>query len=194
MSKSSTELHEAAVKRNIDAVRHLTETQPDLVHSRDEKQRTPLQLAARGGCLEVVELLIKAGADVNTTDEKYQTPLQMAAYYGFKEVAMGYQDYGEHVQLFTNYTGLADAVAKDPNGIGYAGIDPAQHAGAKAVSVDGVAPSAANVNGKRYPYARALRFYTDAVNEPAKAKDFISFVLSPAGQQVLTQMGYAPKP
>ena len=115
-------------------------------------------------------------------------------YLGFKELAMGFQDYGEHVQLFTNYAGIADAVAKDPHGIGYAGIDPAQHAGAKAVSVDGVAPSAANVNGKKYPYVRALRFYTDAVKEPAKAKDFISFVLSPAGQQVLTQMGYAPQP
>jgi phosphate transport system substrate-binding protein len=115
-------------------------------------------------------------------------------YLGFKELAMSFQDYGEHVQLFTNYARIADAVAKDPHGIGYAGIDPAQHADAKAVSVDGVVPSAATVNGKKYPYARALRFYTDAVNEPAKAKDFISFVLSPAGQQVLTQMGYASKP
>src|ERR1017187_1000881 len=115
-------------------------------------------------------------------------------YIGFKELAMGYQDYDQHVQLFTNYLGIADAVAKDPNGIGYAGLDLAQHAGTKAVSVDGVAPSAATVNGNKYPYARALRFYTDAVKESAKAKDFVDFVLSPGGQQVLTQMGYAPKP
>ncbi len=86
MSKTSTELHDAAVKRNTEAVRSLVKTDADLVHARDEKQRTPLQLASRGGCLEVVELLIEAGADVNTTDEKFQTPLQMAAYYGFKEI------------------------------------------------------------------------------------------------------------
>lgn len=115
-------------------------------------------------------------------------------YLGFKEIAMGYQDYDQHVQLFTNYLGIADAVAKDPNGIGYAGLDLAQHVGTKAVSVDGVAPSAATVNGNKYPYARTLRFYTDSAKEPAKAKDFINFVLSPGGQQVLTQMGYAPKP
>ena len=115
-------------------------------------------------------------------------------YVGFKELAMGYQDYDEHVRLFTNYLGIADAVAKDPNGIGYAGLDLAQHAGTKAVSVDGVAPSAATVNGNKYPYARALRFYTDAAKESAKAKDFVDFVLSPGGQQVLTQMGYASKP
>ena len=86
MSKLSTELHEAAVKRNIEGVRALLKTEPEMAHSRDEKQRTPLQLAARGGCLEIVEMLIAHGADVNTTDEKFQTPLQMASYYGFKEV------------------------------------------------------------------------------------------------------------
>ena len=115
-------------------------------------------------------------------------------YLGFKELAMGFQDYDEHVQLFTSYADLADAVSKDPNGIGYTGLDLVQHAGTKAVSVEGVAPSAATVNANKYPYARTLRFYTDADKEPAKAKDFISFVLAPEGQQVLAQMGYAPKP
>jgi phosphate transport system substrate-binding protein len=115
-------------------------------------------------------------------------------YVGFKEMAMGFQDYDAHVRLFTNYAGIADAVAKDPDGIGYTGLDLAPHAGTKAVAVDGVTPSAANVNGKKYPYARTLRFYTDAAKESAKAKDFIDFVLAPGGQQVLTQMGYAPKP
>ena len=115
-------------------------------------------------------------------------------YLGFKELAMGLQDYGEHVQLFTNYLGITDAVSKDPNGIGYAGLNFAKHEGTKAVSVDGIAPTAETVNGKKYPYARALRFYTDAAKESTKTKDFVDFVLSPGGQQVLTQMGYAPKP
>jgi phosphate transport system substrate-binding protein len=116
-------------------------------------------------------------------------------YMGFKELAMGFQDYGEqHTRFCTNYLGIADAVAKDPNAIGYAGLDLAQHAGTKAVTVDGSAPSATNVNGKKYPYARALRFYTNATKESAPTKDFIGFVLSADGQQILTQMGYAPKP
>jgi phosphate transport system substrate-binding protein len=115
-------------------------------------------------------------------------------YLGFKEVAMNSLDYGEHIQFFTNYQGIADAVAKDPNGIGYAGLDLADYTGTKAVSVDGVAPSAASVNGKKYPYGRELRFFTDADKEPAPARSFIDFVLSPDGQGVLTRMGYAPKP
>lgn len=113
---------------------------------------------------------------------------------GFKELAMANQDYGQPIQLFTNYPAIADAIAKDPGGIGYVGLDLTQHAGTKAVSIDGVTPGAANVNAKKYPYARTLRFYTDAGKEPAPARDFISFVLSASGQTVLTQMGYAPKP
>ena len=113
---------------------------------------------------------------------------------GFKELAMGFQDYGEPVTLFTNYLGIADAVAKDPNAIGYTGLDLAQHAGTKAVTIDGVAPTAANVTARKYPYARPLRFYTDAGKESAKAKDFIDYVLAADGQKVLTGMGYAPKP
>src|SRR5579884_4174855 len=86
LSRTSTELHEAAVKRNVEGVRALIQSRPELIHIRDDKQRTPLQLAARGGCLEVVQMLLAGGADVNTTDEKFQTPLQMASYYGFKDV------------------------------------------------------------------------------------------------------------
>jgi phosphate transport system substrate-binding protein len=113
---------------------------------------------------------------------------------GFKELAMANLDYGLNVQLFTNYDGIASGVANDPNGIGYSGLISAQHSGTKAVSIDGVAPSVMTVNGNKYPYARTLRFYTDAVKESATAKDFINFVLSSDGQKVLMQMGYAPKP
>jgi hypothetical protein len=63
-----TELHDATVKRNVEAARALIKEKPDLVHARDEKQRTALQLAARGGSVEVVTLLIENGADVNAGD------------------------------------------------------------------------------------------------------------------------------
>lgn len=115
-------------------------------------------------------------------------------YLGFKEIAMGYQDYSEHVQLYTNYLGIANAVAKDPNAIGYAGLDLASHAGTKAVPIGGVAPSAATVNANKYPYARTLRLYTNADKESPAARAFVDFVLSPAGQKVVTDLGDAPKP
>ncbi|HTB82348.1 MAG TPA: phosphate ABC transporter substrate-binding protein [Candidatus Sulfotelmatobacter sp.] len=113
---------------------------------------------------------------------------------GFKELAMANQDYAVQARFLTNYAGIADAVAQDPNGIGYSGLDASPAAGTKIVSVDGVAPSVATVNNGKYSYVRALRFYTDAPKESAKAKDFINYVLGSDGQKVLTQMGYAPKP
>ncbi len=115
-------------------------------------------------------------------------------YLGFKELAMAGQDYAEHVQLFTNYSSIAEAVAKDPDAIGYSGLEATPAAGTKTVSVDGVAPGTATVNSGKYPYVRALRFYTDTQKESAKAKDFINYVLGAEGQKVLTEMGYAPKP
>ena len=113
---------------------------------------------------------------------------------GFKELAMNFEDYGEHVQLFTNYLDLADAVAKDPHGIGYAGLDLTAHAGTKAVTIGGVAATAENVNGGKYPYARTLRLYTDTGKETAAAREFINFSLSADGQKIVTQLGDAPKP
>jgi phosphate transport system substrate-binding protein len=113
---------------------------------------------------------------------------------GFKELAMANNDYGTNIQFFTNYVSIVEAVAKDPDGVGYSGLNVTTPAGTKIVSIDGVTPSAATVNEKKYPYARTLRFYTDAVKEPARASDFINFTLSTSGQAILTQMGYAPKP
>ena len=84
-------------------------------------------------------------------------------YLGFKELAMGFQDYGTNVQYFTNYTQIAEAVAKDPNGIGYACLLVTPYAGGPARFPSmRVAPSANNVNGKKYLYFRQLYFYTDA--------------------------------
>lgn len=115
-------------------------------------------------------------------------------YLGFKEIAMGNQEYGEHVQFCTNYSSIAEAVARDPQSIGYVGLEMTSHAGTKIISIDGVAPSAATVNSHHYPYGRALRFYTDADKEATPARAFVDFALSPPGQQVLTELGYAPKP
>ncbi|MGA2248268.1 MAG: phosphate ABC transporter substrate-binding protein [Verrucomicrobiota bacterium] len=115
-------------------------------------------------------------------------------YLGFKEVAMAYQDYSQHLQLFTNYAAMADAVARDPNAIAYAGLDGLNHPGTKVVSVDGVSPSAATVNAHKYLYARTLRLYAAADKESAPARDFVAFVLSTAGQQIVAQIGDAPNP
>lgn len=113
-------------------------------------------------------------------------------YLGFKELAMENKAYGAEQNLFTNYAGIVEAVAKDANGIGYSSIELAANSGVKAVSIGGVAPDVSAVNKSEYPYARTLHLFTNKGNETPETLDFIAFVQSEGGQKVLTEVGDTP--
>jgi phosphate transport system substrate-binding protein len=62
----------------------------------------------------------------------------------------------------------------------------------KALAVDGVAPTEANITAKRYPISRLLHFFTKG-QPSGLAKKFIDFVLSPAIQEgVVREAGFLP--
>jgi phosphate transport system substrate-binding protein len=113
---------------------------------------------------------------------------------GFLELAMEKKPYALHLKTSTNYTGIIQAVAKDPHGIGYSGFDELKKAGVKTISVGGVAPTMDAVNKGQYPYQRVLRLHTTKAKESSTARDFIQFVQSPRGQEIVKQMGFAPHP
>jgi phosphate transport system substrate-binding protein len=102
--------------------------------------------------------------------------------------------YAHGPKTFTKDTEIVQAVAKDANGIGYASLVLARHAGVKAVSIGGVAPSVEAVNNGQYPYARVLRLYTNKAKEASAAHDFIQFIQSARGQGILAEMGFVPRP
>jgi len=112
---------------------------------------------------------------------------------GFKELAMKNEPYAAQHHLLTNYVAIAQAVAGDANGIGYSSIEPAKSSGAKTVTIEGIEASAQTVNSGKYPYARILRFYTNKTGESQATKEFIQFVLSLRGQEIVSQMGFTPK-
>lgn len=113
---------------------------------------------------------------------------------GFRELAMEDKPYALSVKTSTNYTGIVQAVAQDPNGIGYSTFALASKPGVKPISIGGVAPTADAVNKGRYPYARILRLYTDKARETPTARSFVEFIQSSHGQEVLSQMGFVPRP
>jgi len=115
-------------------------------------------------------------------------------YLGFQELAMENKPYALGLKTFTNYAEIVQAISQDTNGIGYASIDLANRAGVKAVAVGGVVPTAVAVNNSQYPYAWVLRSYTSKANEAPAARDFIQFVQSTRGQEILAQMGFVPRP
>ncbi len=94
--------------------------------------------------------------------------------------------------LFTNYAAIVQAVGEDPNGIGYSSLGVGKGGGVKAVSIGGVEPSFDSVNKHEYPYARTLHLYTNKNQEAPTTHDFIQFVESPHGQEILQQMGFVP--
>ncbi len=115
-------------------------------------------------------------------------------YLGFRELAMENKAYARGPTTLTNYLGIVQAVAQDPNGIGYSSIELASKDVVKGVSIGGVAPTAAAVNQGKYPYNRILRLYTNKTKEPAPAHDFVQFVMSGKGQEILGEMGFVPHP
>ena len=113
---------------------------------------------------------------------------------GFRELAIENKPYALNVKTFTNYEGIIQAVAKDPHGIGYSSFLLAAKPGVKAVAIGGVSPVVFSVNEGKYPYSRVLRLCTDKANEKPFARDFINFIQSPRGQQIVAQTGDVPKP
>ena len=114
-------------------------------------------------------------------------------YLGFRELAMENKPYALNVKTFTNYTEIVQAVAKDPNAIGYSPIVLSAKPGVKAVMIGEVAPTAATVKKGQYPYARFLRLYTDKASETPAALSFLEFIQSKRGQEILGQMGFTPR-
>jgi phosphate transport system substrate-binding protein len=111
---------------------------------------------------------------------------------GFQELAMENKPYATNVTLLTNYAGIAQAVAGDKNAIGYATIQLASKPGVKGVSIGGVEPTHPAVKEGKYPYVRVLHLFTDNAKESVEARDFIQFVLSSRGQQIVDEMGFTP--
>jgi phosphate binding protein len=122
--------------------------------------------------------------------------------YGFfKENAMNKGDYKTTVKEQPGSSSVVQGVSSDLGGIGYSGIGY-KTSGVKAiklgVSGDKLAePSHENALNGNYPLARFLYIYINKA--PGKPTDkliseFLRFVLSKEGQQIVVKDGYYPLP
>jgi len=116
-------------------------------------------------------------------------------YVYFKDHVLGGRDFSARCQTLPGTAAVVNAVARDPKGIGYGGAAYAKGVKEVAIQSDAkspaVLPSEATVRDGSYPIARDLYFYTR--KQPAgDVKKFVDFALSPAGQAVVTKVGYFP--
>ncbi len=123
--------------------------------------------------------------------------------YGFfKEHALAKGDFKDTVKEQPGSASVVMGVTEDRSGIGYSGI------GYKTSGVKAVALSAKegepfaeatyeNVLGGKYPLSRTLYIYVGKEPNkplPAVTAEFLKFVLSKAGQEIVVKDGYMPLP
>lgn len=116
-------------------------------------------------------------------------------YVYFKEKVLDEMDFAPQTQTLPGTAAVVNAVANDPNGIGYGGIG--YSSGIKTISItsasDGnrVDPTIENVLNNNYPLSRNLFFYS--IGEPrGLLAEFRDWVLGPSGQAVIEEVGYYP--
>jgi len=120
----------------------------------------------------------------------------------FKEHALGKGDYKDEVKEQPGSAAVVQGVAKDRAAIGYSGIGyrtsevrvlPLCKETGQAL----VEPTFDNALNGTYPLGRALYIYVNKKpNEPLPplVKEFIKYVLSKEGQEVVIKDGYGPLP
>jgi phosphate transport system substrate-binding protein len=128
----------------------------------------------------------------------YSRENNSGTYVYFKEHVLENDDYAPTAQTLAGTAAVVNAVAKDPNAIGYGGI--AYATGIKAIKVKkdetspGIAPTQDAVIAQTYPISRYLYFYTVGRPTNPVAHDFIRWVVSEAGQAVVREVEYFPLP
>lgn len=125
----------------------------------------------------------------------YSRENNSGTYEFFKEHVLQKQDFASNAQHMAGTAALINAVSKDPNSIGFGGAAYAKNVKVVAVAKDasskGVLPNDASIHSGEYPISRFLYFYLN--QKPAgNVKKFIDWVISPAGQKIVTEVGYYP--
>lgn len=144
--------------------------------------------------------------DLGLTDNWTSAPISLygrnsaSGTYGFfKKVALCKGDYKDTVKEQPGSASVVQGVSEDGNGAGYSGIGYTT-SGVRPIPLvkegsDYVEPTYENVASGNYPLSRFLFVYVN--KEPNKAldpltKEFLKFVLSKEGQEIVVKDGYYP--
>ncbi|MHA1762917.1 MAG: phosphate ABC transporter substrate-binding protein [Promethearchaeota archaeon] len=104
------------------------------------------------------------------------------------EDSAAYEQNQVNIEEYNSNGGLHDAIAANPNAIGYIGIGYIDSE-VKALTVNGIRCTEATVKSKKYPIARKLYLLTLGAPDEYEA-DFINFVLGEQGQAIVQQEGF----
>ncbi|GGW64299.1 PstS family phosphate ABC transporter substrate-binding protein [Alishewanella tabrizica] len=120
----------------------------------------------------------------------------------FRQKALCNDDFQHDVQQLPGAAAVVRAVSLSVNGLGYSGFGQ-QIAGVKMLAIShtpdatAILPSAEQALSGAYPLARLLYIYVNKSPElplPRAEREFIRFILSAEGQQLLSNDGLVPIP
>ncbi len=124
----------------------------------------------------------------------YSRETSSGTYEFFKESVLKNKNYMNGIMSMPATGSIIQSVSQTKGAIGYVGL-AYLHKEVKAIHVSynkGASftePSVANAKNKTYPVVRPLYYYYEAKSEKA-VKPFIDYVLSPAGQQIVAEVGF----
>ncbi len=106
----------------------------------------------------------------------------------FKKLVLGGDKVRDDALLLASNKAVVTTVAETPGAIGYIGFGFLSDK-VKAVSINDVMPLAETVNNGTYKLARALYMYTNG-KPKSEIKDYLDYILSEQGQQIVEKVGY----
>lgn len=152
---------------------------------------------------------ITTWGQVGLTDTWKQAPMSIygrnsaSGTYGyFKEHALFKGDYKDTVKEQPGSASVVMGITEDKNGIGYSGIGY-KTSGVKALALSNKKGEKAqeanleNVLSGRYPLSRTLYIYVAKEPNkplPTQTAEFLKYILSKAGQEIVIKDGYLPLP
>src|SRR3984957_3815129 len=111
----------------------------------------------------------------------------------FRNLVLGSASLSAGAKRFEDSATLSDAVASDPNGIGFIGLPFVRNAKALAVEEQGaqaMVPNMIAVATEDYPLSRRLYLYIPENPKNPYTRRFIEFAISNAGQDIVGANGF----
>jgi phosphate transport system substrate-binding protein len=105
----------------------------------------------------------------------------------FQKLVMGNKEISLAALVQDSNGAIRQVVSDDRNAIGYISLGLVNDR-VKAVKIEGIEPSVDNIREKRYQLIRPFLFVFRSLPR-GTAKEFLDYILSPAGQKLLVQEG-----
>jgi phosphate transport system substrate-binding protein len=132
--------------------------------------------------------------DVNGFDKKVvaiNRDVSSGTFETWLELVLKGERFRRDAQMQTSSGGVSYAVSGNKYAIGYIGLGYVTP-GVKVVSIDGVFPSLETALSGQYPLTRELYMFTEKDRAPRVALDFINFINTPSGRDLVAREGFVP--